>query len=206
MKLKIHYIIILLIILSSCSTSKDKFNALNDYLNIELKDSTKRMVINKTKGIIIVEEKISPNYTIEKFDECVLSAYHLGYQFRGDTTLYNVKNWTKMKNKYALKQSNKERFYLKNDFWTKQDFTFKRITIEKIEKIKNVINDPTKDSILNSQIYAFSEPIYYKNKKFIVLSVSNFTYSSIPNASSYLVIMKKEKGKWVVLNYVVNEW
>jgi hypothetical protein len=198
MKLKIYKIIILLLIVSSCSTSKDKFNVLNDYIKLEIKDTT--------RGIVIVQEKISPNYTIKKFDDCVLSAYHLRYPFRGDSILYNVKNWTKMKNKYAIKQLKDERFYLKKDFWTKEDFLFKKFAIENIKEIKNISSDDTKYNIHNTNIYGFSEPIYYKKKSVIVFAVTNFTYKMISTSSTYLVIMKKKKGKWMVLDYVVNEW
>jgi hypothetical protein len=198
MKLKIYNVIILLLVISSCSTSKDKFNALNDYLKIEVKDTS--------KTVIIIKEKISPNYTIEKFSECVLSYYNLGGKFVGDSALYNVKSWKRMKNKYAIKQLKEERFYLKNEFWNKEYFLSKKSTIENIKTITSKKFSDNQEYTKEFNIYAFSEPIYYKKPNIIVIAVNNFTNKIVSYQNSYLVIMEKQKGKWVVLNYVVNEW
>lgn len=192
MKLKIHYIVILLIILSSCSTSKDKFNALNDYIKLEIKDTT--------KSIIVVKEKVSSNMTIEIFNTSQIIALDSKKMETLDTSLYQEKEWKRMKKKYENIHLTKKDKSLEDKYWTKEDFTYNKIIIESIKGLPGDYLFNKYLSNLNIYVYYFSEPIYYKDRKHLVFTIyrSDRIGGYGGGSSIFLVVMKKEKEKWLL--------
>jgi hypothetical protein len=192
MKLKTYNVIILLLILSSCSTSKDKFNALNDYIKLEIKDTT--------KNIIVVKEKVSPNKTIEIFNTSQIIALDSKKSGSLDTTLYQEKQWKHMKKKYENIHLTKKDNSLEDKYWTKEDFTYRKIILEGIKGLPGDYLFYKYLSNLNIYVYYFSEPIYYKDRKHLVFTVyqSDRIGGYGGGSSIFLVVMKKEKGKWLL--------
>ena len=102
MKKYFFYTLFLVTWVSSCSSIKDnelddnkvKLNALNDFLETQIK--------TPQKDIIIIAEKINSNETIKVFkgDSVVYSPTNILREGGVDISLYNEKDSVKMKKKY----------------------------------------------------------------------------------------------------------
>jgi PHP family Zn ribbon phosphoesterase len=77
----------ILLLLSSCSTTNEKHEALNDYLETIEK--------NSNKEIFIAREKINSNYTLEIFKLNEIQAIDSTGNITPDTHLFNEKDWRK---------------------------------------------------------------------------------------------------------------
>ncbi|MEP7093075.1 MAG: hypothetical protein ABI793_03390, partial [Flavobacterium sp.] len=181
-----------------------KFEAINDYLAEILKD--------KTKEIIIIKEKITPNETLRLFQgNNVMDT--LGHSFeRYDggvpVPLYNSKEFLKMKKKYEDTVSSINLRYLSNNRWNPEDFKYNKIVFENWEDVYLKMQKASYPRKPEIQIFAFSEPIYYKGKKYLVVTVSQGDTNSSGLPNTFVIVMKKIKRKWVVINetgdYIMN--
>jgi hypothetical protein len=200
MKKNTIYIIIIYILTSSFYVQNhNNYLVINSYLTTIEKESNKE--------IIIIREKISNNETISIFRGCDATIVPMPKKedlFEGvQPPLYNENQWLIMKNKYwELPEKN----HLSDKYnWNKDDFKHRKIELigykECLDHFKH-FNFPYG---LEKKIYAFSEPIYYKDNKYVVFTVNNSSTKSI-GLSSYIIIMKKIKNRWIVISKVSSYW
>ena len=197
MKPLLFFLILLLV--SGCAVHKN--DVINDYLELELKQLEKR---KKSTDIIIIEEKISNNMTLDIFKGQRFYDPKTGKYGRFDGVkedLYTDKLWKVMNSEYMDINFNyyyvNKDYWLRGDYWQKSDFKHKDVTLLKYDSLpKPDMYIPMKSED-NKEIYTFSDPIYYDNKKYIVFTVlkGDLLFRQIMNPQT--IIMKKEKGKWV---------
>lgn len=104
--------------------------------------------------------------------------------------LYVEKHWKKMYQKYAQDTIKK--------YWKKEDFPNYNFTLEKGPNLTLSYSIAIK--YMNTgvhEVIIISEPIYYMNKKYIMFYFSKAFFEG--SSSSKVVIMKKEKGKWIIV-------
>lgn len=195
-------------LIMSCSTIKDEqsikqdqYDAINDFLETQIKD--------KTKEIIVLKEKSSTDETIKIFRGGVLEFSDSARLVRLEKPirdggvnfpLYNEKDWKKMKNKYGNKKGDS----LENiEYWTEKDFRYKKIifvTKEEYQKkfsLPKYFDSPDPER----EVYRLSSPIPYK-RKYLTFDVYSTMTKLIPHSDDFIVVMKKENGKWVVIQKV----
>lgn len=192
MKTQISTLLMTLLILSSCSTSKDKYNALNNYINLEIKDTT--------KNIIVVKEKVSANMTIEILKSSQIISLDSKKTGSLDTILFHEKEWKKMKKKHENIHLTKKDNSLEDKYWTKEDFTCKKILLESIKGLPDDYLFNKYISNLNIYVFYFSEPIYYRDRNHLIFTVyqSDKIGGYGGGSSIFLVVMRKEKRKWLL--------
>lgn len=172
---------------------RDKYEALNDYFDKEVKD--------KPQKVIIIKEKINPNETINTFkgDSTVYSPTRIVREGGVNISLYSQKDWVKMKKKYF--NHNIKEALLRNDCWKMTDFRSNKIILISDQQYTNYSNGKEiKDvDFSNKDLYTFSEPIYYKDKKTLTFIVD---FGSIPifEMKRYIVVMEKKENKWVEID------
>lgn len=182
---------IFLFIISSCAIKKDKLSPIDYYLDFVKKD--------KNEEIIVVKEKINTNSIIQIFQGNILVDNNTKKAEREGGVpipLYNENDWLIMKKKY---ENQNTEFWLNIDKWDSKNFNSKRIVFE---NLKNCVGSSVIDKYLIKEIpvYSFSEPIIYKNKNIVTFATANGTTKSFGLGSIYIIVMKKEKGKWMVIN------
>ncbi|WP_417939141.1 hypothetical protein [Flavobacterium sp. RS13.1] len=199
MKKYISLFISLMISLSSsnCSTSKSKNAPINDYLtSLDLKN----------KKIMIIQEKINNNITIGFFkgetlysteSKTTIKAYGV------EEPIYNEALWENMKKKYE--DLNHPDYWIKGNYWTKNDFKHNDITFIKLEKFPNPGKYEEFDFKELLDVFSFSEVIYYNNKKYAVFTLqkTNTDDKLLGNAS--ILLMEKINRKWKVVQEVDDE-
>ncbi|MEO8237613.1 MAG: hypothetical protein ABI576_05840 [Flavobacterium sp.] len=179
----------------------DFFQVVNQYLNSQIKD--------KTKEIIVIKEKLNPNVTLKIFEGQFPRSENDPpdyYEMYGGAKrpLFNNKAFMLMKNtfyddkKYASPNiTDKE--------WTTSDLEFDKIKF--ISLLRFVGNSNNKDySEINNlpnyiPIFGISEPIIY-NKKYLIFQfhITQTPFFGFSNAK--VVVMKKLKNKWIVVEKV----
>jgi hypothetical protein len=108
--------------------------------------------------------------------------------------IFNSKHWKKIYTTYG------------NDiiikYWKKEDFKEYNFTLEKSKILyskvyyENYLNNPEKAY----EVIKLSEPLYYRNKKYILFSYDiGYLYNG---SNSKVIIMKKEKNKYVFYGYL----
>jgi hypothetical protein len=195
MKKHIIYSFLLLFSFSSFSQEKDKFNAINDYLD---------SIIIPNEEILVVKEKISSNETLFIFQGTISIDPDTKKleRFDGvDEPLYTEKLWEIMKNKYGDTLPKIGRYWLKNQFWNADDFRYKNIEFENYEICDKKLQRYSY-AWPEKKIYSFSNPIYYKNKEYVTFTVSHTSTKSIGFHSNSIIIMKKIKNKWTIYTKV----
>ena len=194
MKTHCIYVFIYCFIISSCSTKFDKNSVINDYLSSSVKDTTKE--------IIIVTEKISPNQIIEIFRGTIYENSENKLERDGGvpTSLYNDKDWKEMKNKYSSKSTVNNSLWMTNESWNKNNFKLKKITFENYKEVLKKLEKYSYSGDSEIKIFSFSDPIYYKKKKYLVVAVFLATTKTAGFYSSFILIMKKINGRWVIIN------
>ena len=182
---------------------KEKFEAVNNYLSSVIKD--------KNKEIIIVKKKTNVSEILRLFKGNIIKD-NLGHFVERDggapEPLYNEKDFEIMKKKYQDQTSTYKRENFTNTLWDPEDFTYNKIIFENWEdvylKMQKVLY-PREPVI---QIFALSEPIYYKSKQYLVIQISIGDTNSSGFPSRLIAIMKKIKGKWIIVNetrdYIMN--
>ncbi|MBF4473752.1 hypothetical protein [Flavobacterium sp. HJJ] len=189
----IFIILLIILLISSCSPTKDKHQALNDYVNTVVKDTFQE--------IIIIKNKINSNQTIDIFKFGTIYG-----ETKLDTILYNERDWRKMEKKYAVNYQAGKNLWFTTDFWTKENFNHKRIIFEDSFVGKADAFQEKYDYKPSIDIYSFSEPIHYKNKRVVVFTVHKTATSFIGLGHTHIIIMKKKGGKWIVTHTGLPDW
>ncbi|MBF4473756.1 hypothetical protein [Flavobacterium sp. HJJ] len=171
----------------SAQSTNEKYKALNDYFETIIKDTT--------QVVFVAKEKVNSNLTLNIFGlNEILIVDSLG-NWKSDTTLYKNKDFEKMKKDYENSCVPGKRIWCNNDFWTKEDFRYKKISLESMNTKKEIELILDKYNRADIKVYGFSEPIYYQNKRYIIFTMHK---SHIAGASTQIIIMKKIKDKWIV--------
>ena len=197
MKKEIFITLLIILLASSCSSIQDKHQALNNYFNTIIKDTTKE--------IIIFKKKINSNQTIEIFGVNDIIAIDSKGSRRQDDNFYNKKDWNRMKESYSVEYLAGKNPWFTNELWTKDDFDYKKIIYEDIETGKVGAFFQKYDFKESIDVYSFSEPIFYKNNKYLIFMVSE---DRTPGGFTrpYIIIMKKKNGKWIVTHKGFPDW
>ncbi|OXG00004.1 hypothetical protein BC749_108164 [Flavobacterium araucananum] len=188
---KILYVFIISQFIFSCSASKDQNAPINDYISsLDLKDSDK---------IMLIQEKINNNVTIEIFKGNIYYEPYTNKYERNEglnEPLYDKKDWEKMKTKYENNYIKDQ--WIKGDYWTLKDFKHQNIIFIKQEKFPNPGKYEKFDFQENYKVFSFSNVIYYKHKKYAVFTIKSTTtdYKNIDKSS--VLILTKIGGKWTV--------
>ncbi|WP_202701096.1 hypothetical protein [Flavobacterium sp. UGB4466] len=179
--------------------NKDKYEAINTYLSLIVRDTT--------KTIAIVKEKISPNEALRLFSGGKLNNVPFsrvnGIEERAGgilEPLYKEKYFQKMRRKYQ-DDRNEGRFgFAKNTKWNSADFKLQNIYFEVFDTIM------FKKEKSGQQIYKYetlliplSEPMYYKNNDYLTVGVAVQKSNPIYNLNYYVIVMKKVNNRWTVI-------
>ncbi|TDW46618.1 hypothetical protein EV144_106292 [Flavobacterium sp. 270] len=192
---KTLYIFIISQFLLSCSINKDRNAPINDYISsLNLKNSDK---------VMIIEEKINNNVTIDIFKGNIYFEPYTNKYERNEGVnepLYDKRDWEKMKSKYENKYIKDH--WIKGDYWTLKDFKHQNIIFIKQEKFPHPGKYEKFDFQENYKVFSFSDLIYYKHNKYAVFTIKSTTtdYKDIDTTS--ILILEKIKGKWTVISKV----
>ncbi|SEA17014.1 hypothetical protein SAMN05443667_102196 [Flavobacterium gillisiae] len=184
---------------------KDKYEAINAYLFTFVKDAS--------KTIVVVKEKMSPNMVLELFSggNDVKFSYlkikdienpELGIQ----TPLFNWKDYESMRIKYRDSVNTVKYGLLKNKRWMPEDFTMKNIFFVAFEDVMLKEEKGIRYFKNDTQLILLSDPIYYKDKKLLVLGITYKKSTDVGGFSSLVVVMRKIKNKWVVIDKADQYW
>ena len=162
----------------------------------------------KSQEIIIVQNKVSPNEILRIFKGNIIKD-HLGNFIEKEEgvkkPLFNEKYFNIMERKYRDTYFLNGNEYFATASWKKDDFGGERkIILENFEDVFLKLQKGIYFEKPEIQILALSEPIYYKNKDYIVIGVMPASTKSVGFSTSYIVIMKKANKKWVVLNKTID--
>lgn len=181
---------------SNLSYAQNKKQAINDFLHI--------IIPEYDRNIIIIKEKTSTNHVINIFKgttykDSLTNEYKRDEREEIKPPLYNEEDWAKMKKKYYRKS---EKVSTRtDDLWRSKDFNYSHIDFFSIHLFMESIVSHSEQLLPITSVFSFSEPIYYSGKKYLVFKVSQGSTESINGLTdNYLIIMKKENGKWVVVN------
>lgn len=113
--------------------------------------------------------------------------------------LFNSKHWKKIYKTYAHDTVKR--------YWRKEDFPEYNFVLENRKLLfSDAYYDKYPKGFGRDEVIYFSEPLYYWNKKYILFSYyKGYLYGG---SSTQVVIMKKEKKKWVIVkalgDYIFN--
>jgi hypothetical protein len=192
---KITFYFLIFYIFSSNVSSQINKEDDNDVINIYLKT----LVKDSNKEIIIIREKISNNETIDIFRGHIIKEAD-GSETRDsgvDSPLYQNKYWLIMKNKYSNDKTSSN----KKNIWNITDFKHKKIEFMGYEECLNHFKNFDFPHESEKLIYSFSDSIYYKNKKYVTFTVK-YSSTKFIGMESYIVIMTKIKGNWVLIKKI----
>lgn len=171
-------------------TIRDKYEALNDYFETQIKD--------QSQEVIIMKERISNYMTLKLLkinDIWAIDSKGIG---RKDEKFYNADDWEKLRNQNGNISLEKiENAHLQKGVccWTPTDFKYKKILFEGLEIGKSDFEKKYFSSP-NYDIYWFSQPVYYKNMEFIVFTTYKASLGGF-GSTVRLIIMEKIKNKWI---------
>ncbi len=155
-------------------------------------DFLKSQELDQNKSYILQKDKKSNIETLTIFDRN--NDFNNRILKNKVNEIYNEKHWKKAYGKYANDT-------ILND-WTNKDFEPYEFILEKRKIIynktyyENYINNPQNAK----QIIKFSEPIYYRNKKYILFTYDvGYLYNG---SNTKLIIMKKNKSKYHYFGYL----
>lgn len=180
---------------------QDFFQVVNQYLNSQIKD--------KTKEIIVIKEKLNPNGTLRIFQGQFPRSENDPpdyYEMHGGAKrpLFNNKAFMVMKNTFYDDKTYASPNVTDKE-WTTSDLEFDKIKF--ISYLRFVANSNNGDDLeINNlpfyiPIFAISEPIIY-NKKYLVFQfqIAQTPFFGFPIAK--VIVMKKLKNKWIVVEEV----
>ncbi|MDP5198295.1 hypothetical protein [Flavobacterium sp. DG2-3] len=183
MKNRIVILLLIQMIVASCG-SYQKYEPLNVFLETELK---------KDQKAILVKDKSSNKNTLRIF-------------FRGDgnmeieekyrSRLFNQKDYETMYNQYATDSIQKP--------WTPNDFPKLNLIFEnKLGLWNTSFLDKYEASPLD--VYFLSEPLFYKNKEYIMFYFDRGNTNDISGTYVHqVIVMKKVDGKWQVIERIAD--
>lgn len=174
---------------------QEKSQALNDYLQTIISCCNQELIIKK--------EKVSPNVVLELFQ---------GKPYKDSTTneakreggvsslIYNEKDYNEMKKEYYDDANIEKEYFSKNIFWISENFKCKKIYFVPYKDYLDLTISRLEQHLPILKVFSFSEPMYYSSKKHVVFAVSEGDSESFVNFENYLIIMKRKKNKWIVIN------
>ena len=184
------YIIGLLLLIYSCSSTNKRIAPINTYLkeNIKTNDS-----------IVIITNKINNNYILDLWKERVEFKDASKYMMEvvdENPRIYEEKYWNEINEKYRNQDT--DSLWLRNSLWKQKEFkNFKvKLMTEKVFPKPYLYNkyNEAMDKLPEKLTFSFSEPMIYK-KEFVVFAFAKTTTGrQFINPISFM-IMKKEKGK-----------
>lgn len=176
-------------------SSEDKYDAINDYLRVLVKDTT--------KTIMIVKEKIGPNETLRLFSGGKLNDIPFnrvnGIQERLGGVLeplYDENDFQKMRKKYQDDKNEGRYGFSKNTNWEASDFKLKNIYIESHDIIMFKKERALPLYKYETLLIALSDPIYYKNRDYLVMAIATQKSNPLYSPKYYVIVMKKTNKKW----------
>lgn len=190
------YIIGLLLLIYSCSSINKSIDPINAYL----KNQTKA-----NDSIVIITNKINNNYILDLWKERAyidLNPNNLESSLDENPRIYEEKYWTEINEKYRNKDT--DSLWLRNSLWKQKEF--KNFKVKWMsEKIfpKPYIYNEYMDKIPSKPTFSFSDPMIYK-KKYAVFAASETTTSRQFINIIYIVIMRKENGKWIFVKEITD--
>lgn len=185
--------LMLIILYVSTAFGQDKNQAINDYLQTIVPDYNEKIIIKK--------EKISPNAVLELFygrpyKDSIGNLQRYG---GAPNSLYNEKAWEKMKKEYFDEKNTDKKYFTENVFWNLNDFKYKNILfVPNKDFLDLIISRSEKQPLPRIKVFSFSDPIYY-SLKYLIFAISKGYSESTMNFENYVVIMKKEKDKWIMV-------
>ena len=194
MKNNFFYTFLILISITNFSntllaqSTNEKQQALNDYFETIIKDTT--------QIIYVAKEKINSNETLNIFGLNEILIVDSVGNWKSDTTLYKKKTFNKMKKEYENScKPGKRVLWCNNDYWSKDNFRYKKVALESMNTNKEIELILDKYNRADIKVYGFSEPIYYETKRYIIFTMH---ISHMAGASTQIIIMQKIKNKWIV--------
>ncbi|MEO8535589.1 MAG: hypothetical protein ABI441_17670 [Flavobacterium sp.] len=182
---KILILLLIAIFLQSCRTNLylKSYEPINVFLETQKLDRGRTYILQKEKednkqALRIFNRGQGPKHIIDSTD---IIDYTDG--------MFVEKHWKKMYKKYAQDTLKK--------YWKKEDFPKYNFVLEnekgllKYDFLLKYINSTIDELII------ISEPMYYRNRKYIVFYYERSHFDN--SRSSQVVIMKKEKNKWIVI-------
>ena len=188
---KLLNLLFIVFFVSNLSFAQDKKQAINDFLHTIIADYNQK--------IFIIKEKTSTDHVIDIFKgktykDSLTNGWKRDEREEIKPPLYNEKDWATMKNEYYHKVE-------ADNLWSFDDFNYKHIEFLSGHSLIEFIVNHSEQHLPKINIFSFSEPIYYSGKKYLVFKVGQGSTESINGLTdNYLIIMKKEKGKWFVIN------
>ncbi|OXB19575.1 hypothetical protein B0A80_19675 [Flavobacterium tructae] len=179
-------------------SEKDKYDAINTYLL--------QIVIDTSKTIVMVREKISTNEALRLFSGGKLSNVPFsrvnGTQERVGGILepvYNEKYFQKMRKKYQDDRNEGRYGFAKKAKWNWNDFKLKNIHFEVFDSIMFKKGKALPLYKYETLLITLSEPMYYKNNDYLVIGIAVQESNPVYNLDYYVIVMKKIKNKWTVI-------
>ena len=184
---KISLVIPFFILSCSSKLYVESYDPINAFLDTQNMD--------KNKVYILQSDKELNKQTLRIFNGGEGSVHIIDPTDPIDYTdgLFVEKYWKKMYTEYASDTIKK--------YWTKEDFPLYNFILEKGTGL--TLQESFLKKYMNSRInemIILSEPIYYRNKKYIMFYYLKVNFES--SGTSQVVIMKKENNKWVVAKIV----
>lgn len=188
---KFSHLLFITFLISNLSFAQVKKQAINDFLHTIIPDYNQK--------IFIIKEKTSTNHVIDIFKgktykDSLTNDLKRDEREEIKPPLYNEKDWAKMKKEYYHEGE-------VNNLWNFDDFNYNHIEFFSGHSFIEFIVNRSERHLPKINIFSFSEPLYYSAKKYLVFKVGQGTTESINGLTdNYLIIMKKENGKWSVIN------
>ena len=178
-------IVIISLFLYSCASSPylKTYEPINVFLETQKLDKNRKYILqsNKEENIQALRIFNGGEGIVHELDPIDSIDYTDG--------LYVKKHWEKMYKKYLNDTIKKH--------WKKEDFPNFNFALEKgTGLVDNYILTKYMNTGIH-EIIIISEPIYYMNKKYIMFYFNKVYFEG--SSSSKVVIMKKDKGSWVIV-------
>lgn len=196
---KNFFLIGLLFVVCSCSSTKSKFSPINAYLTEKVKTND---------SIIIIANKINNNYTLDLWKKRASISENPNIKESSideNPRVFEEKFWIEMNSKYRNHDKNIDSLWLKQALWQQKDFkSFKvKFISENTFPKPYLYNEYNKamDKKNEMTVFSFSEPMIYK-KKYVVFAKAITTTKQKYIEPRSFVIMKIENGKWKIVKEI----
>ena len=222
MKKQFIHIVITLIFITSCAskndktkieenkptiivndTLKEKHAVVSDFLDTKIKDRSKKIMIHSKKVNINMTLRIlrlNDIYVLDSSDNTK------GYE---DKTFYKEAEWEIARKKYSknsVTEIENATFKGGECCWTAENFNYKNIIFEELEFGTPAYEKKYFSGLDNYDDFYFSEPIYYKNKEYLIFTFSHGCVFPTENYSTSIIIYQKKNGKWVQTHEGMPNW
>ena len=177
----------------------EKYDALNDYFDTQVQDPSKE--------VIIFNEKTSTAMTLRLLQINDIWAVDSTGMGRKDEIFFKEEDWEKLRKQngnYSLEKIKNAHLQSGECCWTSSNFRHKKIIFEDL-KIGSSDFEKKYFSKPSYDVYWFSEPVYYKNKEYIIFSTTK-SYMGGFGSTTRVIIMKKNKKKWVEVYEGKPDW